>query len=59
MKATMIGLDLAKNASQVHGVNAAGEIVLRRRSRKNRSRKNRSRQLFQDRRAGTSGASPK
>lgn len=31
MQTTMIGLDLAKNVFQVHGVNAAGEIVLRRR----------------------------
>src|SRR3546814_949880 len=33
-KVTMIGIDLAKNLVQVHGVDAAGEIVLRRRLRR-------------------------
>lgn len=31
MHITMIGLDLAKNVFQVHGMNAAGDVVLRRR----------------------------
>lgn len=29
-KAIMIGLDIAKNVFEVHGRNAAGEVVLRR-----------------------------
>ena len=29
-KASMIGLDIAKNVFEVHGRNAAGEVVLRR-----------------------------
>ncbi|RAI54558.1 IS110 family RNA-guided transposase [Roseicella frigidaeris] len=32
--ATTIGLDLAKNVLQVHGVNAAGQVVLRRKLRR-------------------------
>lgn len=34
MKITTIGLDLAKNIFQVHGVNAAGEVCVRRRLRR-------------------------
>ncbi len=30
MKITTIGLDLAKNVFQVHGIDAAGEVVVRR-----------------------------
>src|SRR5258708_1059578 len=33
-KASMIGLDIAKNAFEVHGRSAAGEVVLRRRLRR-------------------------
>jgi transposase len=31
MKVSMIGLDLAKNVFQVHGVDASGSVVLRKR----------------------------
>ena len=31
MQVSMIGLDLAKNSFQVHGVDAAGGVVLRKR----------------------------
>ena len=34
MQLTTIGLDLAKHVFQVHGVDAAGNIVLRRRLRR-------------------------
>lgn len=34
MKATTIGLDLAKNEFQVHGVDAAGKVVLRKKLRR-------------------------
>lgn len=34
MKVTTIGLDLAKSVFQVHGVNAEGGIVLRKRLRR-------------------------
>lgn len=34
MKTTTIGLDLAKNVFQVHGVDAGGEVVLRRKLRR-------------------------
>jgi transposase len=34
MKVSMIGLDLAKNVFQVHGVDAAGSVVLRKRLRR-------------------------
>jgi transposase len=34
MKAIMIGLDLAKNVFQVHGIGEAGEVVIRRRLRR-------------------------
>ena len=30
MKITTIGLDLAKNVFQVHGIDAAGKVVVRR-----------------------------
>ena len=30
MNATTIGLDIAKNVFQVHGVDAEGEVVIRR-----------------------------
>src|SRR4051794_28628098 len=33
-QATTIGLDLAKNVLQVHGINAAGKVVLRRKLRR-------------------------
>ena len=33
-RVTTIGLDLAKNVFQVHGVDEAGEVVLRRRLRR-------------------------
>ena len=32
--ATTIGLDLAKNVLQVHGIDAAGNVVLRRKLRR-------------------------
>jgi transposase len=38
MKITTIGLDLAKNVFQVHGINAKGEVVVRRRLRRARVR---------------------
>ncbi len=31
---TTIGLDLAKNVFQVHGVNASGEVVIRKQLRR-------------------------
>jgi transposase len=31
MKATMIGLDLAKSVFQVHGIDGAGQVLIRRR----------------------------
>ena len=31
MDITTIGLDLAKNVFQVHGINAAGDVIVRRR----------------------------
>ena len=34
MNATMIGLDIAKNVFQVHGVDAEGEVVIRRQLRR-------------------------
>ncbi len=34
MKITTVGLDLAKNVFQVHGVTAVGEVVARRRLRR-------------------------
>jgi len=34
MTVKVIGLDIAKNIFQVHGVNEAGEVVLRRRLRR-------------------------
>ena len=34
MTVKVIGLDIAKNVFQVHGVNEAGEVVLRRRLRR-------------------------
>jgi hypothetical protein len=34
MQITTIGLDLAKNVSQVHGINAQGDIIVRRRLRR-------------------------
>ena len=34
MQATTIGLDLAKHVFQVHGVDAAGNVVLKRRLRR-------------------------
>ena len=34
MNITTVGLDLAKNVFQVHGINAAGEVVVRRRLRR-------------------------
>ena len=30
MKATMIGLDLAKNVFQVHGIDGTGQVLIRR-----------------------------
>jgi len=38
MKITTVGLDLAKNVFQVHGINAAGDIIVRRRLRRTRVR---------------------
>jgi transposase len=35
MAVEVVGLDLAKNVFQVHGVDAAGRVVLRRRLRRN------------------------
>jgi len=35
---TTVGLDLAKNVFQVHGINAAGEVIVRRRLRRTRVR---------------------
>ena len=34
MKITTVGLDLAKNVFQVHGITADGEVVIRRRLRR-------------------------
>jgi transposase len=34
MEITMIGVDLAKQVFQVHGVDASGEVVVRRRLRR-------------------------
>jgi transposase len=34
MQVSMIGLDLAKNIFQVHGVDASGSVVLRKRLRR-------------------------
>ena len=34
MQITMIGLDLAKHVFQVHGVDAAGQVVMRKRLRR-------------------------
>ena len=34
MQITTLGLDLAKNVFQVHGINARGEVILRRRLRR-------------------------
>ncbi len=34
MNATTIGLDIAKNVFQVHGVDAEGEVVIRRQLRR-------------------------
>ena len=36
MDITTVGLDLAKNVFQVHGVNAAGDVIVRRRLRRAR-----------------------
>jgi transposase len=33
-KISMIGLDLAKNVFQIHGIDAAGDVVLRRQLRR-------------------------
>ena len=33
-KISMIGLDLAKNVFQIHGIDAAGNVVLRRQLRR-------------------------
>lgn len=38
MKITTVGLDLAKNVFQVHGINAAGDVIVRRRLRRTRVR---------------------
>jgi len=35
MKITTIGMDLAKNVIQVHGVDEQGKVVLRKRLRRN------------------------
>ena len=34
MDITIVGLDLAKNVFQVHGINAAGDVIVRRRLRR-------------------------
>ena len=34
MDITTVGLDLAKNVFQVHGINAAGDVIVRRRLRR-------------------------
>ena len=34
MDITIVGLDLAKNVFQVHGVDAAGDVIVRRRLRR-------------------------
>ena len=36
MEITTIGLDIAKNVFQVHGVDQAGEVVIRKRLRRSR-----------------------
>ena len=36
MDITTVGLDLAKNVFQVHGINAAGDVIVRRRLRRAR-----------------------
>jgi len=36
MDITIVGLDLAKNDFQVHGINTAGDVVARRRLRRSR-----------------------
>ncbi len=36
MDITIVGLDLAKNVFQVHGINAAGDVIVRRRLRRAR-----------------------
>ncbi len=36
MNITTVGLDLAKNVLQVHGVNGAGDVIVRRRLRRAR-----------------------
>ncbi len=34
MDITILGLDLAKNVFQVHGINTAGDVIVRRRLRR-------------------------
>jgi len=34
MDITIVGLDLAKNVFQVHGINATGDVIVRRRLRR-------------------------
>lgn len=34
MKITHIGLDIAKNVFEIHGINARGQVVVRRRLRR-------------------------
>ncbi len=38
MSITTVGLDLAKNVFQVHGINAAGDVIVRRRLRRSQVR---------------------